>query len=897
MRSAIQNGLGYVACVLMGASSGLARTQVGWQSGFDWPGVPGVCRSGVSVDEGGGSKLYVTGSFRTAAGAHSPNLVRWDGSAWSGPPTPWPTPTNSSAETFDALVADDGSGPKLYVGGISVRRRNGALWETLATAVGGGARDMTFGAVGSLQAQLYIAGVFTSIDSNTTLRGVARWNGVQWQSVAHSFGGFGNFGDVRRVEIVDLGQGPELYAAGSFSGIDGTSANHVARWNGTTWSPLGAGLTNTGSESARTLALYDDGVQRVLYVGGPFQGAGGITSPGLIAWDGAAWQAVAPPTWGSFADVTSLYVTDLGAGPELYLAGNFALNSGASMFGVARRTASGWSSPVEFLNPSAATGTYTSVERFAAFDAGAGPRVHAFGDFSRVGGVAARGVARFEGGAWQALGGPEWGLSRTVRSITTVDSGAGPELYVAGDFESAQDPAAKYVAKRVGQTWQPIGAPQSKCSSIASFSSGGVEQLHAAFENPSRVSRWDGSTWVSIGDTNANGAIAQIETIDYGGGRELYAVGAFTSIGGTNATNIAKWNGLQWAPLGSGMPSFTIAITRFDHGGNSYLYAAMGLTGAGVQPLRRWDGVSWASVPAALQNFSSVAAPHTDCLAVYGGQLYAGGTFEQIGNAAAQNIARFNGTSWSPVAGGLGDPNDSTFVFDLEVHDDGAGPKLFAGGLFPVANGASGANSVACWDGAAWSHMDGGLLQSSGAGRAHALKSANSPNGPKLYVGGMFAASGEFGASNIASWGADLEPSVYCTAKVNSAGCTPAISSSGIASATLGAGFTVAAANVLNQRNGLLFYGVNGANSAPFQGGILCVSAPLRRLPIASSGGSPSGVDCSGGYAYDFNARVASGVDPALIAGVRVHAQWYSRDPQSSFAVGLTNALAFEVRE
>src|SRR5688500_16979329 len=34
----------------------------------------------------------------------------------------------------------------------------------------------------------------------------------------------------------------ELYAAGKFSTAGGTSANRVAKWNGTGWSALGAGI-------------------------------------------------------------------------------------------------------------------------------------------------------------------------------------------------------------------------------------------------------------------------------------------------------------------------------------------------------------------------------------------------------------------------------------------------------------------------------------------------------------------------------------------------------------------------------------------------------------------------------------------------------------------------------
>ncbi len=119
----------------------------------------------------------------------------------------------------------------------------------------------------------------------------------------------------------------------------------------------------------------------------------------------------------------------------------------------------------------------------------------------------------------------------------------------------------------------------------------------------------------------------------------------------------------------------------------------------------------------------------------------------------------------------------------------------------------------------------------------------------------------------------------YCTSRVSSVGCVPAIGWSGTPSASAGAGFTIQLSQAINQKAGALVYGLNGPAAQPFLGGLLCAAPPLVRTPPQGSGGNPSGVDCSGALALDFNARIASGVDPALIAGAVVHAQWFSRDP------------------
>jgi Tol biopolymer transport system component len=126
---------------------------------------------------------------------------------------------------------------------------------------------------------------------------------------------------------------------------------------------------------------------------------------------------------------------------------------------------------------------------------------------------------------------------------------------------------------------------------------------------------------------------------------------------------------------------------------------------------------------------------------------------------------------------------------------------------------------------------------------------------------------------------------VYCTAKLNSLGCTPGLAWNGCPSATNAGPFLVRATNVRNNKSGLLFYGVAGPNAAPFQGGFLCVAPQVRRTPAVSSGGTPPPANnCTGIYQLDFNAFAAGllGGSPAAqlqVPGALVNCQWWGRDP------------------
>jgi Tol biopolymer transport system component len=134
----------------------------------------------------------------------------------------------------------------------------------------------------------------------------------------------------------------------------------------------------------------------------------------------------------------------------------------------------------------------------------------------------------------------------------------------------------------------------------------------------------------------------------------------------------------------------------------------------------------------------------------------------------------------------------------------------------------------------------------------------------------------------------------YCTAKTNSQGCVPLITASGTPSDSSPAPFTVGAQQVINNRNGLLFYGF-GPNFAPFQGGQMCVAPPIDRTSVQSSGGNATPTDCSGSFAFDFNAHAQSGADPVLVPGTVVYCQYWYRDPASASTTGLTDALVFEI--
>jgi hypothetical protein len=81
-----------------------------------------------------------------------------------------------------------------------------------------------------------------------------------------------------------------------------------------------------------------------------------------------------------------------------------------------------------------------------------------------------------------------------------------------------------------------------------------------------------------------------------------------------------------------------------------------------------------------------------------------------------------------------------------------------------------------------------------------------------------------------------------------------------------------------------LFYGVSGQNSAPYQGGTLCVKWAIKRTPSTNTAGNPPPNDCSGAPSFDMNLFAAGGLGGTPLAalnvvGTVVNCQWWGRDP------------------
>lgn len=191
------------------------------------------------------------------------------------------------------------------------------------------------------------------------------------------------------------------------------------------------------------------------------------------------------------------------------------------------------------------------------------------------------------------------------------------------------------------------------------------------------------------------------------------------------------------------------------------VYVGGTFTTAGDAPhayIAEWDGQAWQNLSGGLSGAPAGETPEVDALALTGNTLYVGGIFTTVHNGGtavtAHDVAAWNTqtSSWSALGSGIAAGSTCGFcnvrVEALAV----SGATLFAAGSFGKA-GTTAANSIAAWNGSAWSALGKGLWSCSACSPVEAGDiSTLAVSGSTLYAGGSFDHAGTVAAGNIASW-------------------------------------------------------------------------------------------------------------------------------------------------
>ncbi|MBC7771180.1 MAG: hypothetical protein H7210_01665, partial [Pyrinomonadaceae bacterium] len=255
---------------------------------------------------------------------------------------------------------------------------------------------------------LVIGGRFNSIDG-VPFHSIARLNdtvATGWRSM-----GAGCDDDVTAITRFN----GSTYAAGRFTASGSTALNHIARWDGATWQPVGQGPITGVNAGVTCMKSFPDGPSaRRLVVCGGFSTAGGVpvNRAAMLTVDPATQLA----TWSPMGDGFNgaVYALEYVNG-FMYAAGDFTASGSTPLSYIARWNGSAWE-PV-------GGGTNGQIRAMTVSNG----TLVVGGTFTIAGGQAAERLARWNGSNWSPIGG---GVDHVVYALGTFLN----ELQVGGEF-------------------------------------------------------------------------------------------------------------------------------------------------------------------------------------------------------------------------------------------------------------------------------------------------------------------------------------------------------------------------------------------------------------------------------------------------------------------------------
>jgi hypothetical protein len=493
------------------------------------------------------------------------------------------------------------------------------------------------------------------------------------------------------------------------------------------------GLGGVAGIDGRVNAAGADGAG-ILYVGGAFTVAGSTLANNIARWNGTDWSALGPGINGVvYALATS--------GGILYAGGVFTNAGGIAATNIAQWNGSSWSA----LGSGMGDGYGGSYVYALAVSGGT---LYAGGNFTTAGGILASNIAQWDGSSWSALGSGMGGVHPYGPDVYAL-AVSGGKLFAGGGFTSAGGTSANGIAQWDGSSWSALGSGVGDGYGgdyvYALAVSGGRLYAGGDFQTAGGnsayfVAEWDGTNWSALGSgIGGDGSSTVVRALAVSGGT-LYVGGLFLTAGGLAADSIAQWNGSNWSALGSGLgggfnvlPYYSTSVSALVVSGGT-LYAGGYFSSAGgvaANDVAQWNGSSWSALGSGTGGGD--VGPVVCALAVSKGALYAGGSFTTAGGLAANSIAQWNGGSWSALGSGM-----NRSVNALAV----AGSTLYVGGNFSTAGGTN-ANYIAQWNGSSWSPLGSGMNSS---------VNALAVSGGTLYAAGDFTMAGGTNANYIAQW-------------------------------------------------------------------------------------------------------------------------------------------------
>ncbi len=199
---------------------------------------------------------------------------------------------------------------------------------------------------------------------------------------------------------------------------------------------------------------------------------------------------------------------------------------------------------------------------------------------------------------------------------------------------------------------------------------------------------------------------------------KLFIGGEFNFVDGRPTSGVAYWNDMNWIPIRASDSIVGLSIRSFStyqgelYGFTAYLppLAPISIVEVTARLVKyNEEENNWIIVPNAKakrirEDGTGGSGFITDAIA-YENELYVIGSFDEIGGQAIKNIAKWNGSVWSPLLGSDSSTVQFSRLTKMIVYNE----ELIICGTTESNNGES-YNNIASWNNTKWSNLNGGLL-------------------------------------------------------------------------------------------------------------------------------------------------------------------------------------------
>ncbi|MCH8902438.1 MAG: T9SS type A sorting domain-containing protein [Bacteroidetes bacterium] len=292
------------------------------------------------------------------------------------------------------------------------------------------------------------------------------------------------------------------------------------------WAHLGTGT------DVQIRTIYGDSIDSVLYIGGMFKYADGISVNCIARWDGVKWDSLAGGT-----DCASPVFGIVRYKNKIYADGRFwGLDPNNHYLGR-------WDDSLWTQIATARNGVIMNLTVY-------NNDLYVMGTFDSIAGMQANGIAKWDGTNWSILNNNNWkGSGAIAIEPAAVYKG---ELYIGGTFNID---TLHYIARWDGNSWRQVGNGFTINSWINTMKVYNGELYVGGFFTSqagnagNHIQKWDGTSWSHVGG-GMDLPVGQVEGLEVFNS-ELYATGKFLAAGGVPAEYVAKWDGNQWCGFGS----------------------------------------------------------------------------------------------------------------------------------------------------------------------------------------------------------------------------------------------------------------------------------------------------------------------------------------------------------